>query len=302
MERDANYKNAIRVSLVTILLNAALSILKLVAGLIGHSVALVSDAVDSASDVLITGIVIVGLRAASKASDEEHRYGHERMECIAAIVLAAILFVVGGNIGYTGIGHIISGDYLNSPAPTWLPLAAALVSAAVKEGMYHYKKAAAKRERSSALMADAKNHRADALLSLGAFAGALGARLGVPVLDPIASLVICIFILKAAVEVLLDAISKLTDRSCPEETIQAMRQLVLSEPAVQGLDDIKTRMFGSRVYVDVEIAVDGDLPLRDAHAIAERVHGDIEQNFPDVKHCMVHVNPYQEPAGDGPEE
>ena len=252
---------------------------------------MISDAVHSASDVLSTFIVIIGVKIANKESDKTHPYGHERMECVAAILLSAILFATGLGIGYKGIIIISSKDYSHLTVPGILALAAALISIGVKEGMYWYTRAAAKKINSGALMADAWHHRSDALSSVGSFAGILGARLGYPIFDPIASVIICIFILKAAFEIFMDSINKMTDKACDDETIEIIRTLILKQEGVLGIDQIKTRLFGDRVYVDVEIQADGNIPLKQAHDIAHNVHDAIENNILKIKHCMVHVNP-----------
>ena len=140
-------------------------------------------------------------------------------------------------------------------------------------------------------MADAWHHRSDALSSIGAFVGIFAARNGYPIGDPIASIVICIFIAKAAWDIFFDAVNRLIDRACDDETIEKMRETIMNEEGVIVIDDLKTRLFGSKIYVDVEIGADADLSLYDAHAIAQRVHEKIEEKFPDVKHIMVHVNP-----------
>ena len=230
-----------QVSTVGIVCNAALTVFKLVAGIVAHSSAIVADAVHSASDILGSLIVMIGAVFSHKAADASHPYGHEKLECIASILLGNILVLVGAAIGYAGVMKIVRGETL--AAPGVLALIAAVVSIGVKEGLYWYTIAAAKRIRSVSLKAEAWHHRSDALSSIGSFAGVLGARLGVPILG------------------------------------------------VVRVDDIKTRLFGSRTYVDAEIAVDGALPLRDAHVIAEAVHHELERDYPDVKHCTVHVNP-----------
>jgi len=280
---------AFRVSRVSIVANTALSAVKLLAGILAHSGAMVSDAVHSISDVFSTFIVMIGVRMAGKASDREHPYGHERMECVAAIVLAGVLLATGLMIGYSGIQKILHPEDLETPGA--LALAAAALSIAVKEAMYQYTRKAAKQIDSDALMADAWHHRSDALSSIGALIGIGGARLGLPILDPIASLVICVFIAKAAYEIFRDAINKMVDESVDEETEKALRACALAYPGVQGIDRLMTRKFGSRMYVEMEIAVDGEMTLTAAHAIAEGVHGEIEQKFPKVKHIMIHVNP-----------
>lgn len=282
---------ALRVSRVTIAVNLILSVLKLLAGLIAHSGAMVSDALHSASDVFSTVVVIIGMRAASKASDREHPYGHERMECVAAIVLAVTLLITGLLIGWQGLRKIVSSGETPLAVPGALALGAAVLSILVKEGMYHYTRAAARTVNSSALMADAWHHRSDALSSIGALIGIGGARLGLPVLDPVASLVICLMIGKAAYDIFRDAVNKMVDQSVDAATEERIRACALQHAGVENVDQILTRRFGSRVYIEMEIAMNGDMTLSQSHAIAEQVHADVEQAFPTVKHIMIHVNP-----------
>lgn len=284
---------AMQVSTISIIVNVFLSLLKLLAGIIAKSGAMISDAVHSASDVFSTIIVIIGVNISEKQSDEDHPYGHERLECVAAILLAAILAITGLGIGFTGFENVLNGDYSSLQIPGVLALVAAVVSIATKEWMYWFTRAAAKKINSGALMADAWHHRSDALSSIGAFIGILGARLGFPVLDSVASIVICIFIEKAAFDIFRDSMSKLVDKSCEDDVVDAMRLVILEQPGLEAIDEIKTRLFGSKIYVDVEIAVDGSKSLTEAHDIAEQVHDAIENQFESVKHCMVHVNPYK---------
>ena len=284
-------KTANRVSLVSLALNIGLSLLKLLSGIISGSGAMISDAIHSASDVFSTIIVMIGVTAASKKADAGHAYGHERFESIASVILAVILAETGIAIGWGGISVIIGGNYGKIEAPGLPALIAAVVSVALKEWMYHYTKKAAKRINSDALMADAWHHRSDALSSVGAFVGILGARLGLPILDSYASVLISVFIIKAAVDIFRDAAGKMVDKSCDDETVEKIRAVILSREGVRGIDELKTRLFGSRIYVDVEIRADSELSLRVSHGIAEDVHSSIEKEFPSIKHCMVHVNP-----------
>ena len=280
-----------RVAFVTIFENALLALGKLIAGLIGHSSALISDAVHSASDVFSTIVVLIGVKLSSKESDKEHPYGHERLECVAAIVLAVVLLLTGLGIGYDAIKNILGGNYKELTAPTVLALVAAIISIVAKEAMYWYTRYYAKRIDSSALMADAWHHRSDALSSVGALIGIGGAMLGYPVMDSIASLVIFFFIAKAAYDIFKDAIDKMVDHACDEETEKAIYDAVLEQEEVLGIDMLQTRIFGNKIYVDLEIQLDENYTLKKAHDIAEEVHEHIEQNFPKVKHIMVQVNP-----------
>lgn len=284
-------KTAMRVSAVTIVWNVILSIFKLIAGIVGHSGAMISDAVHSASDVFSTIIVILGINIASRQSDDDHQYGHDRLECVAAILLAVVLFATGIGIGIGGINKIITGTSGKDEIPGMIALLAAVASILVKESMFWYTRSAAKKINSGALMADAWHHRSDALSSVGALIGIGGARLGFPVLDPIASVVICVFIVKAAYDIFKDAIDKMVDKSCDEETEEKMRRLIEEQQGVLKVDVLRTRLFGAKMYVDIEIAADGDITLREGHEIAQVVHDKVEEEFPLVKHCMVHVNP-----------
>jgi len=290
MEKS-NEQIAMRVSFNTIIGNVILSGFKLFAGIYAHSSAMISDSVHSLSDVLSTIIVMIGVKLANQKPDKEHPYGHERFECVAAIILAVILFVTGAGIGWVGIEKVLAGNYGELAIPGMLALAAAIISIVVKEGMYWYTRNAAKKINSSVLMADAWHHRSDALSSIGSFVGIYGARLGFPVLDPAASIVICLFILKAAFDIFRDAVGKMTDKAVDEKIEIKMREVILSEESVIGIDLLNTRLFGDKIYVDLEISVDGTKPLNEAHNIAQRVHDIIESEFPKVKHCTVHINP-----------
>lgn len=288
---NVNSKIAMRVSIVSVIINLFLSAAKLIAGIVASSGAMVSDAVHSASDVFSTFVVMIGVSLSSKKSDDEHPYGHERLECVASNLLAVVLAITGFGIGLGGIKKILAGNYGELEIPGVLALVAAIVSIAVKEWMYWYTRAAAKKTNSGALMADAWHHRSDALSSIGALIGIFGARMGMPIFDPIASVVICVFIEKAAVDIFRDSMRKMVDRSCTDSEIEQMKQIISAQPEVYAIDDIKTRLFGSKIYVDVEIVTDGNKTLNEAHSIAEGVHKAIEDSFVDVKHCMVHVNP-----------
>lgn len=282
---------AVRVSNVSIIGNALLTVFKLIAGITAHSGAMISDAIHSASDVLSSFIVIIGVKISARDSDREHPYGHERFEPVAAIVLAVILCITGLYIGHTAIEKLSAGVTADLTVPGLLALIAAAVSIAVKEFMYRYTKHYAVKLDSGALMASAWHHRSDALSSIGALVGIGGARMGYPWLDPVASLVICAFIVKAAYDIFADAIEKMVDHACSADTEKAFTECALACEGVLGVDRLSTRVFGRRIYVDIEIAADGMLTLNRSHEIAEDVHHAIETAFPKVKHIMVHVNP-----------
>ena len=262
---------ATRVSVISIIVNVFLTAFKLLAGIIANSGAMISDAIHSASDVFSTIIVIIGVFLSSKESDKEHQYGHERMECVVSILLAVILFITGISIGISGLEKILARNYEVLQIPGTLALIAAIVSIVVKEWMYWFTITAAKKINSTALTADAWHHRSDAFSSIGAMIGIMGAKLGFPVLDSVASV----------------------DRSCSEDVVEKITELILKQEGVLGIDLIQTRLFGSKIYVDIEISADGNKSLKEVHKIAENIHDIIEQEVDNVKHCMVHINPHE---------
>lgn len=291
MDNNTFKQQATKVSLVSIFGNIFLSLFKLLAGIFAHSAAMVSDAVHSASDVFSSIIVIIGVRMAAKDADDDHPYGHERLESVAAITLAIVLLVTGLFIGHTAIENLSAGDSVEHMIPGILALVAAIVSIVTKEGMYWYTRFYARKINSDALMADAWHHRSDALSSIGALVGIYGARRGLWWFDSVASLIISLFIIKAAYDIFRNAIEKLVDRACEPEFDEEIRKLVLLQDGVEKIDMLQTRVFGNRIYVDLEIAANGELKLREAHDIAQKVHDVLEEQYPRIKHIMIHVNP-----------
>lgn len=279
-----------RVSIVSIIVNVVLSIFKLIAGIIGNSKAMISDSIHSLSDVLSTIVVIIGVFISRKSPDKKHPYGHERFECLSAIILSFVLGITGFYIGYSGIFNIINKSYVNDNVSI-IALIAAITSIVVKEWMYHYTIKAAKKVNSDALKADAWHHRSDALSSGGALIGIFGSMIGFKILDPIASIIISLCIIKAAYDILSDSFNKMMDVSVPTLLEENIKKMVMDVDGVIKIDDLKTRLFGSKIFIDIEIMVNGDLTLRSAHSIAHTVHDKLESEIKECKHCMVHVNP-----------
>ncbi len=286
-------KAAQRVTLVGLGANAALCVMKLIVGFAAHSSGLISDAVNSASDVLNTLIAMIGVRIGNKQADDDHPYGHARFECVASLVLAFLVFATGLGIGWNGVKAILSGGK-GVEIPGLPALIAAVAVCAAKEALYWYTIRAAKKLDSLALKASAWDHRSDVFAALGVFAGILGARLGLPILDAVASVVISILILRVAVNIFIEAVNQTVDRACEPELEGRFRTAALSQGGVRRIDELRSRRVGSGVYVDMEIAADGNLSLKDAHDIAERVHDAVEACEPGIRHCMVHVNPFTE--------
>ena len=297
---DERNRTVAQLSAVGVGGNILLAVFKLIAGLLGNSMALVSDAVHSASDVLATAVAYVGDRIARREADESHPYGHERFEQLAAAILALILAGVGIGIGVAGVQAILdlvsntgaaTGDAGEGEVPGMLALIAAAVSIVVKEAMFWYTRHGARKINSDVFMADAWHHRTDALSSVAALIGVGAAQMGFALGDPLASIIICLFILKVAWEVGREAISKLVDESGGSELNDQIEQSVIACESVDHIDSVITRRFGSQFYADVEVAMDGTLSLNEAHERAEAIHDHIERECPLVKHVTVHVNP-----------
>ena len=278
-------------SLVSVVGNAILSGFKLFAGIVGNSGAMISDAIHSFSDVLTTLIAWIGVKVSKRAADNSHPYGHERLECVASLFLGLVLLVTGIGVGKVGVENILSENYETLAIPSTIALVAAIISIVGKEAMYWYTRYYAKLINSAAFMADAWHHRSDAFSSIGSLIGIGGAMLGFPVLDSVASVVICVFIVKVAYDISKDALVKMLDTSCGEDYEKKLTEYIADQKDVMGVDMIRSRMFGNKVYIDLEISVDGDKSLREAHEVAERVHKGVEHTFSDIKHIMIHVNP-----------
>ena len=268
-------KTVFKISTITLISNLVLSFFKILIGFICKSNAIVSDGVHSATDALSTIVVMIGVKLSSKESDKEHPYGHERFECVAAIILSIMLFLTASIIGYSAIKNIFT----------------TVISIISKELMYWYTKINADRINSNALLADAWHHRSDALSSIGSLIGVIGFYCGYYILDCIAGIIICFCIFKVAYDIFDDAINKMIDHACSEEFENELITLIKNQDGILGIDVFKTRMFGNKIYVDIEIRVSGNDTFQHAHMIAHKTHDLIEEIYPIVKHCNIHVNP-----------
>jgi cation diffusion facilitator family transporter len=281
------------VSMVTLIANAVLSLAKLFAGIFASSSALISDSVHSLSDCFSTIVVIIGVHIAAKKSDKKHPYGYERMECIAALILAAMLLATAIILGYSGVTTILAvaqGEEVTKPG--LLALIVAIVSVVVKGWMYFYTEGEAKKLKSTSLHGDAVHHLSDSLSSIGAIIGIVGAMCGIGVLDSVASLFIAVMIIKAAWDICRSAVDQLVDEAADDETERRIAEAVMATEGVERIDVLRTRKYANKIFVDVEIAVRADLSLLESHKIAERVHERVEHEIgEEIKHCMVHVNP-----------
>ncbi len=293
MKIEMNEKFAIKITVISVCLNLCLAVIKLCGGIFGNSYAVVSDGVNSATDVFYSLIVIIGLKISMRKPDKNHPFGHERFECVAAILLSFILFLTGIGIGYTGISNIVTGAYKTFAPPSITALIVTAISVLAKTGMFAYTYVTAKKLNSASLKADAFNHISDVFSSVGVIIGLIGAMCGVLILDSIACLIISALILKAAVEVFIEAVKKMTDEACDAQTEAKIVEIIKNNQGVMSVDMLLTRKFANRIYVITEIACEKELSLEQAHLIAENVHASVENNFPLVKHVTVHVNPYE---------
>ncbi|NFL35347.1 cation transporter [Clostridium botulinum] len=290
LNNNERLKIGYRVSIVIIIGNVILSIIKIGIGIIASSKAMIADGVHSLSDVFSTIGVIIGLKLSSKKADKEHPYGHEKFESLTSVFLGIMLVLVSLGIGFSGIKNLIYGNY---SIPGSLAIFAAVISIVSKEAMYWYTLKYAEKINSTSLKADAWHHRSDSFSSIGALIGIIGARMGFPMLDPAIALVISIIIIKVSYDILKQSINQLMDTSIGDDAIKKMNAAIHSIDGVKNIDNLKTRFHSSKIYVDVEISVESDISVEEGHKIAMNVHNIIEKNK-DVKHCMVHVNPFRE--------
>lgn len=281
----------VRVSVVNLVVNIIVFIGKLFAGIASHSTALISDAIHSASDVLDTIIVMAGVKLSAKKPDKTHHFGYERMEAVAALILAVILFITGATIGIEAGESIISGEYRTKASPGLLALIVAIACIIIKEIMYWYTRSAGKALSSGALMATAWHSRADALSSLGALAGILGARMGLAILDPLAGICICLFVLKVAWSIFRNAAGKLTDRSAGEDLEESVRLAAEKIPQIKEVRAVRSRLFGNRVFIEADVTADSGLSVSECADIRAALKKDVTEKLPQVKDCLIQIFP-----------
>lgn len=284
-------KIIIKVSVVCMIANIVLFLIKLIGGILANSQALISDAINSAFDIVSGIIVLMGAKIASKKPDKDHPYGHERFESVATIILSIVLLITAIFIGNTAIESLINGDYKNNITPGILSIIAAIISIIIKEVLFWYTKYNADKINSVSLKTEAWDHRADVIATIGALLGIILTRFGFMAGDVIASLIVCIFIAKTAITAFIEAISQMVDKSCDEKLLKEIRNTIKEVEGVMGIDLLHVRTFGNRLYVDLEISADENIKLYEAHNIAQNVHDKIEKEFPIIKHVMIHVNP-----------
>lgn len=290
---SGNAKIVLRVSIIGIAVNIFLTIIKLVVGLMFDNLAVVSDAIHSATDFLTSIMIMVTVFISSPQRDKKHHYGREKFEPLTILFLSLFLFGVGAYLAWQAVEGILSPQ---AAGLNWYLIGVIVISILCKEALYYYGMHHAKKINSDMLKADAWHSRSDSLTSVAVLIGLISSIfIGINIIESIAVLVVSFFIFKVAYSIFKPAIDQLTDRSAGKETHDQIRGITMSVDGVKKIDDLRTRMFGNRIYVDLNIAVDGTLTVEQSHDIAQAVH-DILEATPDlhIKHCMVHVNPYKE--------
>jgi len=277
-------------TLVGLATNIVLAIFKLLAGIFGFSYAMIADAIHSFSDCFATGIVYVGIRIGEKPPDKSHPYGHANAEIIAALLVALIILATGVYVGVSSI-QLIAHKHFETPAT--IALIAAATSIVIKEALFRYTLKVGKKNDSPAVVANAWDHRSDAYSSIAALAGILGARLGVPYLDPVAGLIVSAFIIKMSVTLLRPNIGVLMDESPSSAILDKIRTTALEIGGVKTVDSIRAHRLGSSFTVDIEVAVDSSLTVKQGHQVAEEVKSGLLSEVEHVQDVIVHVNPYR---------
>lgn len=285
------YDESNKVTIISILVNIGLTILKILSGILGNSAAIIADGVHSASDIITSVGVLIGNKVSRKPRDDEHQYGHEKAEGLISFTLATVLIGISFKIGYDGFKELI--NVKNILVPNALPLIVALISIAVKEYQYQITIRVAKRINSSSLKADAWHHRSDALSSIAAFIGIGGAMLGLKILDPIASIIVAIIVVKVGIDILKSACNELMDSSISKQDISTIKSLVDSDEKIYGIKDFKSRKYGSVAYIDMSIFIDKSKTLEEAHEIADNLEHTIISGLSYIKEINIHTEPYK---------
>lgn len=288
-------KEIFKVTWVGSVVNLLLLVIKFVAGIVGHSAAMIADAVHSLSDFITDIIVVAFVHISGKPADESHGYGHGKYETLATAIIGVILFFVGIGIfvnGVTDIVDSIGGKQLESPR--LLALAAAALSIVFKELLYRYTIYKGKNLNSQAVLANAWHHRSDALSSVGTFVGIGGAICFGErwrILDPLAAVVVSLFIVKVAVQLLKPCVDELLERSLPVEVEARIREIILSYPDVSAPHHLRTRRIGNHIAIEVHVRMDGTTPLAKAHSVASEIERGLKDEFGRDTHIGIHMEP-----------
>lgn len=295
MKQDNRVRKIYRVTLVGFAVNLLLSLLKLAAGIFGHSAAMVADAVHSISDFATDCVVLFFVRISAKPKDKDHAYGHGKYETIASIIIALALGAVGVGIcvgSAQEIAAIIRGEAVAHPE--FIALIAAVLSIVVKEWLYRYTVKVGKATDSPAVIANAWHHRSDALSSIGALIGigcayVLGGKWSIA--DPIAAIVVAAMILKVAIDLLRKGFYELVDGALPSEVEEEIIRIITEDAAISHPHNLRTRRIGATIAIEVHIRVDGDMSVRESHSLTESIERRLRERFGDGTMIAIHVEP-----------
>ena len=286
---ETRYDEANKVTLKAIGWNIFLAFIKIIAGILGKSSVMIADGLHSASDIITSMGVLIGNYISSKPFDKEHNYGHEKAETLVSFLLSIILVGVALSIGYEASKSLFNIDGI--AIPTLLPLVVSIISILIKEYQYRITIRIAKKINSPALKADAWHHRSDALSSIAAFVGIGGAMLGFKILEPLASIVVALFVCKVGYDILKNAVNELMDVSIDETYENEIKKIAQLTEGVMNLGSLRTRKHGASAYVDLVICVDGKLTVTSGHDIATNLEKKIQNDINIVKGITVHVEP-----------
>lgn len=286
---NSRYEEATKVTLISIIWNVILTFIKVLGGILGKSNAMIADGLHSASDIISSIGVLIGNKIAKTPNDKEHNYGHEKAETLVSFLLSMLLIGVALKISLNGINSLI---HLNDvQVPTFLPLIISVISIGIKEYQYKITIKVAKKINSPSLKADAWHHRSDALSSVAAFIGIGGSLLGFKALDPIATVVVGLFVAKVGLDIFKDAINELMDYSINENDESQIITIANDTDGVLNIGELRTRKHGSMAYVDLTICVNKDLTVLQGHEIANKLEISILEELQIVKGITVHVEP-----------
>jgi len=289
-------KEARKVTWIGFAVNMVLTILKIIAGFVGKSTAMIADGIHSLSDFVTDVLVILFIGISDKDKDDDHRYGHGKFETFATLLISLALILVGIGIFWSGLSKIIQvfeGNVLEKP--TYLALVAALVSIVSKEALFWYTKIVGDKINSNAVIANAWHHRSDAFSSIGTALGISGAIfLGESwrILDPIAGVIVSVFILKVAFELGMPSVHELLERSLPKETEKSIIEIIEAHPDVIFQHNLKTRKIGNIFAIDVHIKLDKDISFVKSHDVATDIEVSLREKFGSKTVTNIHTEPY----------
>lgn len=283
------YEEATKVTLISIMWNIILTLIKILGGVVGKSNAMIADGLHSASDIISSLGVLIGNKIAKTPHDKEHNYGHEKAETLVSFLLSMLLMYVALKISFNGINSLLHLE--NVQVPTFLPLIISVISIGIKEYQYRITIKVAKKINSPSLKADAWHHRSDALSSVAAFIGIGGSLLGFKALDPIATIIVGLFVSKVGFDIFKEATNELMDSSLDEKDEKQIISIAHSTEGVLNIGELRTRKHGSMAYVDLTICVNKDLTVLEGHEIANKLEISILEELQIVKGITVHVEP-----------